>query len=43
MPWLDLIAVAVIVGWACAFLYQRWRPRARANGACGRCNNADCG
>jgi len=49
MPWLDLSAVALIVGWACVFLVKRWRGRkvvgaaGSANGACGRCSNADCG
>jgi len=49
MPWLDILAVALIVGWACVFLVKRWRSRKGAggaggsSGACGRCNNSDCG
>ncbi len=42
MPWLDMLAVLVIVGWACAFLLKRWRRQPRAEGGCGRCDNADC-
>jgi ABC-type nickel/cobalt efflux system permease component RcnA len=43
MNWLELSAVALIVGWACVFLYKRWRRPQRADGACGSCSKTDCG
>jgi len=43
MPWLDGVAVAVILAWACAFLWQRWHGRKARAGQCGHCDKADCG
>lgn len=43
MPWLDIFAVAVILSWACVFLWRRWRVRKADAGQCGNCDNAHCG
>jgi ABC-type nickel/cobalt efflux system permease component RcnA len=43
MSWFEIVAVSVILAWACVFLWRRWGARKAHADQCGHSNNANCG